>query len=1187
MDFNNVEIPEGLTSAALSGHLVIFAGAGVSMQDPVCLPSFNKLVGQIKDEVDPRNLLRSRRYKVSQDGKGKVYTETPEQYLSYLDRETGIVRRECCKVLSSGGQTSELHRNLLRLFPEGIPPKIVTTNFDDCFEVALKETGEDYEAYSSPALPYGDGFSGLIHLHGLTSKPASMVLLAEDYGKAYVTNGWASRFLVDLFKEYSVLFVGYSCGDSPVDYLTRSISGHMVGNAYALCKSDEDSSDWFIRGVTPISFMRYEDLPIAIGEWAGYLEQSVTDRVRRLREIADHAELNSDDEEYVLRSLEWPDEDDRALFAHEFCSVSTSFEHLVLLDKYGKTAFLTCSEPSDTELELLRWTISSFSVGNCAELQRLCDSISGSPSPHFSSELVRHLVLSDAPSEVVGAWVAWLELMPIQHHSRCSYYLLELANKCEVSGVVLAIIRMLLHVSLSASKDAYFNNGREVAVAINDKYYEDKIIECLHRHRETIGDRVFDYCVEQIEIAYSIQTNAWTHPDASDFISLSRASIGPHNQDQNIHGATSILLDMARESVVPGSADGAIRRCLESRCSVLIRLGLWLTSEYRCTGEALRLLQDGDYLSNSYLRHEVFQLMGSSFSVATGEQKDAFANYLKLHFSSREGSDYELFSICRWILETSSCDKITELMDTILAAHPDYQPNEHPDFMRYFSVGFADHSSSCRIDVNLFTKEEMTRRISRPAEPGSFITELEIVSAPCRDYPEKAFEMIGELLAGGRTQEETHLCNLLVGSVDWTFSGITMQDAGKLFTDICGQPDLCVEGIRALYSSSISGENRIKWTASALADILLSASQNVDKYLEASSVEPREDSDWLLVGINHPAGKYLRLIAELDRVSLRESRRHSEFAKQLLSRLNPVSLKESVGSRALIACYFEDFNTWSELDKSYAQISTALLSDDGWALVPAWQGVARLRSLTPTAWRLTKNSWNRLFSGCIDVGEERLDELARLYVRIAIVHSNDNREKSQMLKSCGLGTGRVFEASCHQIDNWLGTLDDEGRLEAWRDWLSESFRFVADRMPDGGDVLANMYCRWLRVFPDLRPCIAEALERDCVGIKEKDLFVYEGTLTDIAQDRSLTPSRAASVVSFLLEHQHHFVYQEDAREAAKCIDVDALSDSEKRRLEDAYTRRGMFGVFGEGRQRQPQSDGLQDGPSWQLSPRRL
>lgn len=1166
MFFHNVKIPESLISAAFSGRLVIFAGAGVSMQDPVKLPSFDRLVDRIKETVDPFGQLRIRRSEMSKGGKGRVFTETPEQYLSYLDMETGIVRRECCRVLSTGRRTSALHENLLRLFPEEIPLKIVTTNFDDCFEVALKEAGRDCEIYSSPALPYGDNFSGLVHLHGLTSKPASMVLLAEDYGKAYVTNGWASRFLVDLFEKYHVLFVGYSCGDSLVDYLTRSISGRIIGNTYALCKSDEDSSDWSIRGVTPIPFTRYEDLPLVIGEWAGYLEQSVTDRVRRLREIAGSAELNDDDEDYLLRSLEWPDEDDRALFAREFCAVSTSFEHLLLFSKHNKTEFLTCREPGDAQFGLLRWTISNFSVGNCGELQRLCDSIAGGPSPYFSSELVRHLVLSDAPSEIVGSWVAWLEFMPTQHHSRCSDYLLELANKCEAPGVVLAIIRMLLHVRLSASKDTLLNNGREVVVAVNDELYEDKIIECLHRHREAIGDRVFDYCVQQIEVAYSIQTDAWTHPEAPDFISFSRASIGPHSQDQYAQGAANILFDMARESVVPSSADRAIRRCLESRCSALIRLGLWFTNEYRCTGESLRLLQDGGYLANTYLHHEVFQLIRASFSVATDVQKDAFADYLERYFSLRENSDYEFFEICNWILGVSNHGKIARMMDRIRADHPNYQPREHPDFTHYLTVGFVDRARGCKIEQDLFTVEEMIRRISQPVEPGSFITDFDIVSTPCRDYPEKAFEIIGELLAGERTQEETRLCNLLVGAVDWTSSSVIVQDASKLFSCICSQPDLCVEGIRALYSSSRSGDNRIGWTEAALAPVLSAASLNVNRYLEAAStVEPGEDSDWLLVGINHPAGKYLRLIATLDRISLRESGRHSESAKRLLFRLDPVSLKESVGARSLIACFFEDFNIWSELDEGYARTSTALLSEDGWALVPAWQGIARLRSLTPTAWKLTKNSWKRLFGGDIDVGEERLDGLARLYVWIAIVHSDDNKEKSQMLESCGLGTRRVFEASCHQIDNWLGTLDDEGRLKAWSDWLSESFGFVADRTLDGGDVLVNMYCRWLRVFPVLRPCIAEALERDCVGIKENNLFVYKGTLTDIARDRSLTPPRAASVVSFLLEHQHHFVYEEDAREAAKRIDVDALSDSEKRRLEDAYTRRGMFGVFGEGR----------------------
>ena len=102
------------------------------------------------------------------------------------------------------------------------------------------------------------------------------------------------------------------------------------------------------------------------------------------------------------------------------------------------------------------------------------------------------------------------------------------------------------------------------------------------------------------------------------------------------------------------------------------------------------------------------------------------------------------------------------------------------------------------------------------------------------------------------------------------------------------------------------------------------------------------------------------------------------------------------------------------------------------------------------------------------------------------------------------------------------------------------------------------------MFPGLRSSIAEALIRDCADIKNKDLFVHEGVLTDIALDGSLDPSSTAATIAFLLEHQRFFTYEGDAREAAKGIDLEVLSSNERRQLEDAYTRRGMFDVF-EGR----------------------
>ena len=49
------------------------------------------------------------------------------------------------------------------------------------------------------------------HYPQLSSHRAKdMVLTDADFGRAYLTEGWAQRFLVDVFREFTVLFIGYS-----------------------------------------------------------------------------------------------------------------------------------------------------------------------------------------------------------------------------------------------------------------------------------------------------------------------------------------------------------------------------------------------------------------------------------------------------------------------------------------------------------------------------------------------------------------------------------------------------------------------------------------------------------------------------------------------------------------------------------------------------------------------------------------------------------------------------------------------------------------------------------------------------------------------------------------------------------------------------------------------------------------
>ena len=122
-------------------------------------------------------------------------------------------------------EPSELHRNILSLFGNPESLRVVTTNFDSCFESAAGGMGMSPRIYISPALPLGNDFSGLIHLHGSTVDPNSQILTDVDFGRAYITDGWASHFLVRMFSTYKTLFVGYSCGDMRFenDYTSKRI----------------------------------------------------------------------------------------------------------------------------------------------------------------------------------------------------------------------------------------------------------------------------------------------------------------------------------------------------------------------------------------------------------------------------------------------------------------------------------------------------------------------------------------------------------------------------------------------------------------------------------------------------------------------------------------------------------------------------------------------------------------------------------------------------------------------------------------------------------------------------------------------------------------------------------------------------------------------------------------------------
>jgi hypothetical protein len=117
-----------------------------------------------------------------------------------------------------------------------------------------------------------------------------LILSDEDFGRAYMTEGWARDFLRGMFDNYITLFIGYSHTDPPIEYLARGLSAIRVEERFALT-SDEDEGWWNSFRVKPIIFDKlggaadFSELGRGIHSWAIFSRQQPTDTAQRVRDI--------------------------------------------------------------------------------------------------------------------------------------------------------------------------------------------------------------------------------------------------------------------------------------------------------------------------------------------------------------------------------------------------------------------------------------------------------------------------------------------------------------------------------------------------------------------------------------------------------------------------------------------------------------------------------------------------------------------------------------------------------------------------------------------------------------------------------------------------------------------------------------------------------------------------------------
>lgn len=296
-----VNLPEQLVTAQGDGKLVVFAGAGVSQGAPSSYPSFAGLV----EEVGQRAGI------ASTDGK------RPDRFLGELEKRKIKVHQIVREILSRpDSRPTRLHSGLLSLFRSPQEVRLVTTNFDRHFSTAARELfGDRVPEYRAPALPLGHRFNGIVYLHGcVDQEPEELILTDSDFGRAYLTEGWATRFLKGLFNRYVVLFVGYSHEDYIMEYLGRGLPPESL--RFALVpenKNNPDREKWELRGIQPILYPHdagdadHRALVEAVEAWAARTRMGLTEHEQRIKDIVRNAPpLDPEEVDYIVESIRDP-----------------------------------------------------------------------------------------------------------------------------------------------------------------------------------------------------------------------------------------------------------------------------------------------------------------------------------------------------------------------------------------------------------------------------------------------------------------------------------------------------------------------------------------------------------------------------------------------------------------------------------------------------------------------------------------------------------------------------------------------------------------------------------------------------------------------------------------------------------------------------------------------------------------
>ena len=727
MKIAGIDFPRPILNALRDSRLVIFAGAGVSMGDPANLPSFKDLAIAIAQGTGKTLQKQEREDKFL----GELQSDGVDVHGLAAER----LQRNCCGEVP---RPTGLHRDLLTLYTKAESLLIVTTNFDLLFENAASDVFDSKpEVFTAPALPLGREFSGIVHIHGALGRPQDMVLTDADFGRAYLTEGWARRFLLGLFRSFVVLFVGYRHNDTIMNYLSRALPVDETKRRFALTHETKDRR-WQNLGIEPIIYEKssengHDALYVGVGGLAGYASRSILDWKREITEIATNPPpLDEEEIDLIKDALK------DSVKTRFFTATAVSVEWVHWLDKHHILAGLFgTSDLSKRDVLLAQWLAKKFARRHPDELFLLIGRRYVQPHPKLWDELCRSVASKDNTPCIPDTLSRWISLLlataPAQlDKEHLLFWLGKHCVKCELLDRVVDVFdamaagRIVVKQGFSwpdADKEEQSAHIDVEMGLVSDHSTINRLwIDDLKPNLDRVAEPLLTSVIRHLEVKHRT-FEAWQKAtrDRSP-ASFHRSAIEPHEQDEDSQ-AVDVLIDSARDSLEwlasnqPMKAVQWCDRLAGEESPLLRRLAVHTISVSRDLNpnEKIDWLFGRVELHDRSLHHELFQLMKSTYPKADVDHRRTVIEAISAYCprseenenNENDGAAYYHFNWFHWLHQAApDCRIVAAALHDISRRNPDFQPREHPDLTHWMSSVPGGHFSP-------WTAVEL---LSRPAE---------------------------------------------------------------------------------------------------------------------------------------------------------------------------------------------------------------------------------------------------------------------------------------------------------------------------------------------------------------------------------------------------------------------------------------------------------------------------------------